>query len=297
MRVGEPSETALRVALNTVTSGGNPAWRPLVPSEPYTAACIREHSPRAARMLRSWRNPVTRWVLYGLREHYFPGSALWILLRKRAVADAVRAAFDAGIGQLVVVGAGLDSLAACLCRDRPDLRAWELETPATMMVKARGLSAAGGVPSNLYLLATDLGTVPLTETLAAAPGFDPSQPAILVAEGVLMYLESAAVTRLLGDARAALAPGSKVIFTFMDAAPLDNPRHPAARAIRVLESLGEPVHWSLRRGDIDQLLTRHGFLVSDLWGVDELRQRVLKPLVGAAYRVMEGELIALADVR
>lgn len=55
---------------------------------------------------------------------------------------------------------------------------------------------------------------PLAEALAGT-GFDPSQPALFSAQGLVYYLPPEAVQQLLTAVRGLAAPGSRLVFDFM----------------------------------------------------------------------------------
>ena len=69
------------------------------------------------------------------------------MLRKRWIESRVRAKIAAGASQVVVLGAGLDTLGVRLASERPDLRVVEIDHPATLAVKRsvveRKLGAVG----------------------------------------------------------------------------------------------------------------------------------------------------------
>lgn len=94
--------------------------------------------------------------------------------------DQIAKAFDAGIDQVVVVGAGYDSRAWRLRRE--GVRFFEVDHPVTQEDKRR--RAPGYGPT--YVEA-DLRTQSAMQRLSAC-GLNPSRPAIYLFEGVSMYL-------------------------------------------------------------------------------------------------------------
>ena len=57
------------------------------------------------------------------------------MMRKRWIESRVRAAIADGASQLVVLGAGFDTLGVRLAVERPDFRVVEIDHPATLAVK------------------------------------------------------------------------------------------------------------------------------------------------------------------
>lgn len=195
-----PDHTAVRVAL----------WRALhleLDAPPHVLA--DDIAARLVDPAPDWRerpdmHPVTT---AGLRAA--------IVARARFVEDLLTEEIERGVGQYVVLGAGLDTFA----QRRPDvtsrLTIFEIEQPATQAWKHRRLLELGYlVPDQLRFVPVDFERdQPWWEQLLAA-GFDPQQPAVVASTGVSMYLTKsttkAVLTRLAG-----LAPGSTLAMTFL----------------------------------------------------------------------------------
>jgi methyltransferase (TIGR00027 family) len=142
-----------------------------------------------------------------------------IVARARATEDELDAQVAAGLGQYVLLGAGLDTFA----RRRPDLasrlRVFEVDEPRTQAWKQRRLAELGWPPDGaVRFVPVDFEAgEPWPERLAAA-GFDRSAPALVSSLGVAVYLTEAGVAATL-RAVAALAPGSTLVLSYM--LPLD----------------------------------------------------------------------------
>ena len=128
-------------------------------------------------------------------------------------------------------------------------RVFEVDQPSTQEYKKRRIRETGiEVPSNLTYVPVDFRHDKLGDVLADA-GYDPSQRAFFIWEGVTMYLPEAAVEETLRWV-AAQAPGSTIIFDFVGAmvvkfmatADLNMLPEAARRAIERLRKLvaGEP---------------------------------------------------------
>lgn len=130
----------------------------------------------------------------------------WLAARTRFFDDAVTSALDAGVRQVVVIGAGYDSRAWRLAR--PGVRFFEVDHPATQADKRR--RAPGGGPR---YVSVDLGAESLSEPLRTA-GYDPDEPALFVAEGLTMYLTEPRVRDLLQTLNRLGAPGSRLAVNF-----------------------------------------------------------------------------------
>src|ERR1700687_310176 len=118
-------------------------------------------------------------------------------IRTRFVEDAVAVAIEEGIGQYVILGAGLDSFAY----RRPDLtgrlKVFELDRAESQAWKRRRLEEMGvAIPAAVSFVALDVETDDPRERLAAA-GFDFSAPAIVSAIALTQYLAQPAIEKVL----------------------------------------------------------------------------------------------------
>jgi methyltransferase (TIGR00027 family) len=142
-----------------------------------------------------------------------------IVGRARFIEDLVTEQVAAGISQLVLLGAGLDTLA----ERRPDLAAhlttFEVDQPGTQAWKRRRLVETGvGVPGSLQLVPIDFESGESWWAGLGAAGFDTRERALVASTGVSMYLSKEANAATLRQL-AALAPGSTVAMTFLLPAP------------------------------------------------------------------------------
>lgn len=291
-----PSETALRIAGNKLAALRDPVLRRIVsdPDEPYTERFVRAHSRRARFLLRVWRFGPTRSLIYRMSERMMPGGPMHLLLRKRYFAETVRTAVSEGAEQMVVFGGGLDPLTLLVGAEFPGLTCFELDHPATQAPKRRALESAGALPSNLVLIPVDFARERAEERLRSAPGFRANVRTVWIAEGLLMYLEQSEVDHLFGAVRRNCAPGSRFLFTMVDAGPLKDPNSAVSAMARMCERLGEPIRSSIERKRIDGYLRKHGFRQRALADHRTLRAAYLDPL-GIDRKVVEGELLVLAQ--
>lgn len=158
-----------------------------------------------------------------------------VILRARCTEDALRAAVARGVRQYVLVGAGFDSFA---CR-RPDwagdLEVHEVDHPATQQLKRQRLAECGVAESPwLHFIPADLSRETLGDALARS-AFRPAEPAVFAWIGVTMYLRREANLAALHDIARCAAPGSELVFTYVDEAALD-PASAATPAFRLLQS-------------------------------------------------------------
>ncbi|HXW13686.1 MAG TPA: class I SAM-dependent methyltransferase [Terriglobia bacterium] len=135
---------------------------------------------------------------------------MFIAARTRFAEDALAAAVERGVRQLVVLGAGLDTYAyRSPWGDR--LRIFEVDHPATQAWKRQRLEdAAIPIPKSLTFAPIDFEHQTLPEGLAAA-GFDSAQQTFFTWLGVVPYLTEEAVWFTLAFI-ANLPSGAHVVF-------------------------------------------------------------------------------------
>lgn len=107
-------------------------------------------------------------------------------VRARYVEDGLEEAIQRGVGQYVVLGAGLDSFAYRRGDLAETLQVFEIDHPATQAWKRERLQTLNmSVPSNLTFVPLDFETQTLAEGLQAG-GFKSEQPALFSWLGVVM---------------------------------------------------------------------------------------------------------------
>jgi methyltransferase (TIGR00027 family) len=138
-----------------------------------------------------------------------------IVARARFIEDLVVEQAGRGLGQYVILGAGLDSFAQRKSEIASRLRVFEIDQPGPQAWKRQRLIELGfGVPDWLRFVPVDFEAGGSWRDGLATAGFDDSKPAIVVSTGVSMYLTKDANAATLREV-AALAPGSTLAMTFL----------------------------------------------------------------------------------
>ncbi len=144
-----------------------------------------------------------------------PGEAglrQFVAARSRFAEDAATRAIAAGVRQIVVLGAGLDTFAYRV-EPAEGLRVYEVDHPATQAEKRRRLAAAAiAAPERVVYAPCDFERARLDVSLAAA-GFDARRPSFFLWLGVVPYLFESAVLATLA-AIAKLPGGGEVVFDY-----------------------------------------------------------------------------------
>ena len=234
MRADRPSSTAALIAAATVFLSRDARLAHFVPhgAADLCARCLTPLQRLATRARR---------LCWAAERATIPGLMLHFMLRKQWIEQAVRGAIARGCRRIVVIGAGYDTLGARLAPVFPAVRFTEIDHPATQAVKRAAVPAR----PNLEFVAADLARMPLPRA---------SEPALYIAEGLLMYLSAAEVDALFA------AINDEIVFTVME--PLPGGRiafHNATRLERALLALWkEPFTWALAREALGDFLAARG---------------------------------------
>ncbi|XOV86000.1 MAG: class I SAM-dependent methyltransferase [Pseudomonadota bacterium] len=236
MNRGLVSQTALKVAAMMLSLNADRAWRQRLPAgladvtrelllaanvPPYTPGVIALNERRAIYLLS---------LAY---ERLLPGVFTGIGERKIFMDRQTRAGLDTGARQVLVIGAGFDTLCLRLAPEFPGVEFVEIDHPATSEAKGRGLEAVGR-PSNLRQVAADLGEQPIADLLAGDSAWSRDARSFVVAEGLLMYLNEQDVLGLFNGIADSVGAGSRFAFSW----PLGVRRYFFSNAM--LQIIGEP---------------------------------------------------------
>lgn len=274
MRATKHSKTALVIAKSAVVAARDPLFQTL--QTPGTATVsewfVRDYASDYRWLQAGWyRDLLARlesWVLPGVQLHY--------LARKRLIEQEVEQAIGEGVEQVVVIAGGFDTLCYRLHTRFFGVRFVELDHPATQTSKRKSLHAHGATASNFMLSPVDLAVAPLASALKAA-GIDPQRPTMVIAEGVLMYLDRERVTSLVAAVAAFFERGLRLAITFM--VPDRAGRRRFHNSSRVLDAwlllAGERFLSAFTHAELSQLLEQSRLYHHQFWDEQRLRNEVL----------------------
>lgn len=191
--------------------------------------------------------------------------------RSRYAEDALHAAVKRGVGQYVILGAGLDTFAYRNTYSKDHLQVFEVDHPATQAWKRARLEAAGiAIPDTVTYAPVDFEQETLADGLRRA-GLDTTKTAFFSWLGVTMYLTVGAVHAVLRFV-AAMPAGSGIVFDYMIPPTLLN--GPARKAFDGLADrvarAGEPFQTFFEPGSLRDTLLSSGFGQAADIGPDEL---------------------------
>ena len=264
MRRDKPSRTAYKVALNVVTLGAKPEMdRFLPPGIVEATEKLLVASGAAGAGTVRWARSRRMVSVYEAFDWMLPGQFEAFAHRKAFCERQVRDGIGAGATQILVLGAGYDTLGWRLAPEFSGVNFFEIDHPATARLKAKGIEAMGQ-RDNLCLIAEDLGKQKLPEVLKTAASWDRSARTVIVAEGLVMYLPPEAVQDLFCQCAVIAGDGSRIAFSYI---PTGTDGRPDAGRwtglmLWLQKVAGEPWTWSIRPEDLGPFLEETGWTIA-----------------------------------
>lgn len=211
--------------------------------------------------------------LYKKFDWLLPGQFEVFGYRKAFFENNVRNSIKDGAEQVLILGAGYDTIGYRLSKEFPKVKFFEIEEPATANIKIEGLRKLGAA-DNHFVLPEDLGKKKLSEVFEANSNWDKNKKTIITAEGLLQYLDPGSVADLFRECYKNSGEDSRLAFTYVgsrsDGRPDAGPR--SGLMLFLLKVGGEPWLWSTTDEDLKKLLNDTGWeYSSELTGSEKKR--------------------------
>jgi methyltransferase (TIGR00027 family) len=237
-------------------------------SDPF-AVILLSGSLKAFAVLARW-GPL-RQILTLLIDRNWPRTRSSAVVRTRLIDDLLRDGLEGGSRQLVLLGAGFDTRPYRL-PETQGVTTFEADHPATQGTKVERLGGNSALPTRLHIrhAPIDFERDDLESSLLQA-GYDPNLPTLVIWEGVISYLTASAVDRTFRVLTHLLAPGGRVIITYVDLRAIDGSRFfaEAQRWTGKVGSTGEPFIFGFLPEDLGKYAKERGFtLLSDVTTAD-----------------------------
>ena len=300
MKEDTPSATAFLIARSTLFLSRDPVVGRLVPARSAELCERFVHArPRSARLFDAAMNSrLLRPLTKALERATIPGLKLHYALRKRYLEEIARDALQDGFRQLVVIGAGFDTLALRLHEAFADAKFFEIDHPATQRVKRRVVENHQQLESNLQFISLDLAQGSLEGSLLPSADYHPDLKTLFVAEGLLMYLVPAEVDKILQFIRSHSGARSRFAFTFMETQSDGRIgfREPSRAVDAWLRLRGETFKWGSARARIRDFLATRGFAVREIITSETLRNKYLLTEKMRQLSLPDGECICVSEL-
>jgi len=197
-----------------------------------------------------------RWQI----DRRWPGPRGAVAARTRLIDTWVVDALREGIRQVALLGAGFDTRPYRL-PEFARVKTFEVDREPTLDAKRAALTRRlAQQPTRVTFVPIDFERDKVDARLVAH-GFLPDVPSVFVWEGVTNYLTADAVDAALRAIARLGAPGSWLIFTYVERQVLDGTTTVpgAAESIRTVRRAGEPFTFGLRPEEVRAYIARHHF--------------------------------------
>ena len=165
-----------------------------------------------------------------------------VIVRARYTEDALASMVARGATQYVLIGAGFDSYALRKPPGMQHIDVYEVDHPATQSLKTHQLAACGvSGDKRHHFIPADLGEEDLGAALSRS-SYDGARPAFFSWLGVTMYLSREANMATLASVARHSAPGSQLVFSYIDQALFDAGTGAERQAFSELEQSVESVN-------------------------------------------------------
>jgi methyltransferase (TIGR00027 family) len=299
MRDDSPSATAYLIARSTCFLARDPTLGNFVPK---LSAELSQLFIQSRYRFSDWLDRLTsskfiRPFAQALERATIPGIKLHYALRKRYLEEAARDALANGIQQVVIIGAGFDTLALRLHETFPETEFFEVDHPATQRVKRSVVESHHQSKCNLHFVAFDLARGNLEDSLLIHAGYRPDTKALFIAEGLLMYFTPEEVSRLFRFIQTHSGRASRFAFTFMETQR--DGRIAFRESSRLVDAWlrlrGESFKWGIAHERVNDYLAARGFKALELATSETLRSRYLSSKRLKQLPLADGECICLAE--
>lgn len=235
MSTGLPTRSALLVSLARAIGAKEPKLRYRNPD--YLAE--KFFGPEELALMAEV--PILKQLETGPVPSMTEGNATFLhLLRALWCDQEMLAALDAGVRQVVILGAGLDTRLYRFASRLDGLRCFEVDLPWTQSYKKRKMAEIlGSLPDSVTYVPIDFARQALSEVLPAE-GWNSSEPTFFLWEGVSPYLNEVVVDGVLRLV-ASGAKGTRICFDYLEPRVVKGEHGDELwkAYVRVLESWGE----------------------------------------------------------
>lgn len=257
----KPSQTALKVALNIIALGNVPEMKTILPKGivKTTSELLRASGATSVRRIEKHLTPKIV-SLYKKFDWLLPGQFEAFGYRKVFCESNVSDAINEGANQVLVLGAGYDTLGYRLSLQYPKVNFFEIDHPSTAQLKIKGVEKMGA-PNNLHFIPEDLSEKKLDAILETNTQWNNESKSIIIAEGLLQYLPPKAVAELFHRCYLVTGLGSKIVFTYItqgaDGRPNAGPK--TGFMLWLLKVTGEPWLWAPKIDELKEVLNDAGW--------------------------------------
>lgn len=200
-------------------------------------------------------------IALGYVERVMPNVQNSVVVRHRYIDDYLKDCIDAGIRQLVILGAGYDSRAYRFAELAEKVKVFEVDHPNTLRVKTQKVRRLlGSLPDHVVYVPVDLNSAKLGDVLFEN-GYSRHLRTLFIWEGVTVYLTDQGIDETLSFVSNNSGEGSSIIFDYAYQSALNGTLHSeeASKWRAAFERRGEAPKFGLDERDVGDFLAKRGF--------------------------------------
>jgi methyltransferase (TIGR00027 family) len=224
------------------------------------------------------KHRATRGLVLRAVERRAPGAYTYEIVRAKFIDEIVLGEAAAGLDELILLGAGLDSRPYRLAEQLRGVRVIEVDHPVSQASKrARVRRLLGREPEHVSFVAIDFMRDDLAAALAGA-GHEHSARTLFIWSGVSPYLPEEAVADVLSSVGGHGSPRTSIVFDACWAEVIDGSReyYGAAELRKAVAETGEPLRWGIPEGRVHETLSCFGLQAERTLSGEEGRAAYLK---------------------
>ena len=189
-----------------------------------------------------------------------PGAYPYEIARCKFIDEITLREAGAGVDEVVLLGAGLDSRPYRLADRLERLRVFEVDHPASQATKrVRLRRLLGDEPRGVRFVPVDFTHDELATEMARA-GHDEHAATLFIWSGVSPYLPEEAITAVLSWVGAHTSPRTSIVFDAIWASVLggESNLYGARELLESVSRVAEPLRWGIPDREVDETLERFG---------------------------------------
>lgn len=217
-------------------------------------------------------NPLLARGLLLFMKYWAPGGQEFLTVRPRLVDDLAVKLSSEGLDQIVILGAGFDTMVLRIHESLANVIVFEVDHPATQSIKRKTMQRLGQ-PENLRFVAVDFEKGDFRQKLIEA-GFDTKRHSFLIWVGVSYYLTERAVANTMEQLARLGNAGTTLVWDYLLAEVVNGAttnRNALSKA-RKAERLGEPWLFGLEISQVAAFVEQFGFRPVKDYSPEELQR-------------------------
>lgn len=221
-----------------------------------------------------WLLRIVQKIGKGFLERSAPGFYWYFQVRTKHLDAILDKAINAGIEQLVILGAGYDSRPYRFKETLSGIRVFEVDFPGTLSSKKQKLlKLYRSLPKHVKYVPIDFNSQSLKDVLFES-GYEADKKTFFIWEGVSYYLPNKSFDAVLEFVAKNSLPNSSIAFDYAIRSFIegDYSTYGAKKLADTWKKMGEPGLSGIEDGATDRFLRERGFrIISDI-GPDKLEQ-------------------------